>query len=216
VRILDAFCCAGGATKGYQLAGHHVTGVDIRVPTSYPGNYFVHGDAVEFIRDYGRTFDFIHASPPCQAYSGPSLGTNRDLGYEYADLVDATREVLDETGVPYVMENVPGSPVRKDLMLCGEMFGIPLIMHRNFEISGWSVEQPKHPKHRGRVRGYRHGIWYDGPYIAAYGKGGGKATVPEIQAAKGMSWTSNRFELTEALPVVYTQWIGQRIDLTDS
>lgn len=211
MKILDAFCCAGGATKGYQLAGHHVTGVDIRVPTSYPGDKFVHADAVEFIRDYGHTFDFIHTSPPCQKYSGPSLGTNKNLGKDYPDLVDVTREVLDGTGVPYVIENVPGSPVRKDLMLCGEMFSLPLIMHRNFETSGWWAPPVPHPQHRGRVRGYRHGVWYDGPYIAAYGKGGGKATVSEIQEAKSMPWTSNRFELTEALPVNYTQWIGHHI-----
>lgn len=211
VKVLDTFCCAGGATRGYQLAGHHVTGVDIRVPTCYPGDEFVQSDAVEFILKHGAEYDFIHASPPCQGYSGPSLGTNRARGYEYPDLVGVVRNVLESTGVPYVMENVPGSPVRKDLMLCGEMFDLPLIMHRNFEIGGWSVDQPPHPKHRGKVRGYRHGVWYDGPYIAAYGRGGGKATVPEIQAAKSMDWTRDRFELTEALPVDYTRWIGSRI-----
>jgi hypothetical protein len=211
MKILDAFCCAGGATRGYQLAGHWVAGVDIRTPTSYPGDAFTESDAVEFILDNGREFDFIHASPPCQAYSGPSQGTNRRFGFEYVDLVEATREALDSTGVPYVIENVPGSPVRKDFMLCGEMFGLPVILHRNFETKGWSVDQPLHPKHRGRVRGYRHGKWYDGPYLATYGKGGGKASDSEIQQAKKIFWTSNRFELTEALPVDYTYWIGGQI-----
>lgn len=211
MKVLDTFCCAGGATRGYQLAGHHVTGVDVRVPSSYPGDDFVQSDAVEFIRKYGKKFDFIHASPPCQAHSGPSQGTNQRFQYRYPDLIPAVRDALNEVGVPYVIENVSGSPLRRDLVLCGEMFGLPLIMHRVFETGGWSVEQPEHPKHRGRVRGYRHGVWYDGPYIAAYGRGGGKATVPEIQAAKKIDWTGNRFELTEALPVDYTLWIGSRI-----
>ncbi|MGW1554885.1 DNA methylase, partial [Streptomyces sp. NPDC002346] len=65
-----------------------------------------------------------------------------------------------------------------------------------------------HPRHRGYVRGYRHGIWRDGPYVAAYGKGGGKATAEEIRAAKEIDWSTDHFRLREALPPAYTEWIG--------
>ncbi|MGC5005114.1 hypothetical protein [Streptomyces sp. DT203] len=62
-----------------------------------------------------------------------------------------------------------GSDVRKDIRLCGEQFGLGVLMHRYFELGGWTFPQPVHPRHRGYVRGYRHGIWRDGPYVAAYG-----------------------------------------------
>lgn len=94
--------------------------------------------------------------------------------------------------------------------LCGEMFGLGVLRHRKFELGGWTTTQPAHVKHRGRVRGWRHGKYYDGPYVAAYGNGGGKATVPEMQAAMGIDWTDVRHELTEAIPPAYTQWIGEQ------
>lgn len=62
--------------------------------------------------------------------------------------------------------------------------------------------------HRGYVRGHRHGIYREGPYVAPYGSGGGKASVPEMQTAMGITWTDVREELTEAIPLAYTKWIG--------
>lgn len=103
------------------------------------------------------------------------------------------------------MENVPGSEVRKDIRLCGEQFGLGVLMHRYFELGGWSTTQPAHPRHRG----YRHGEYREGPYVAAYGKGGGKATVDEIRAAKGIDWSTHHLRLREALPPAYTAWIGR-------
>lgn len=101
------------------------------------------------------------------------------------------------------------APVRRDLSLCGEMFGLGVLRHRVFELGGdWTVPQLAHPKHRGYVRGYRHGVYRDGPYVAAYGSGGGKATVTEMQHGMGITWTSVREELTEAIPPAYTQFIG--------
>ena len=49
----------------------------------------------------------------------------------------------------FCIENVAGAPIRHDLMLCGEMFGLKVIRHRYFEIHGFSVAQPEHIKHRG-------------------------------------------------------------------
>lgn len=65
-RLLDLFSGAGGAARGYQLAGFHVTGVDTKSQPRYAGDVFIRADAMEFPLD---GFDAIHASPPCQAYS---------------------------------------------------------------------------------------------------------------------------------------------------
>ncbi|MGW4648085.1 DNA methylase [Kitasatospora sp. NPDC004289] len=210
-RLLDAFCCAGGAGHGYHLAGWDVTGIDIVDRPNYP-HRFVQADAVQFIAEHGHEYQLIHTSPPCQAKCALTVGTNasRGWGAEHEDLVAATRAALAVAGRPYVIEQPDGrAPIRKDLSLCGEMFGLGVIRHRNFELGGWSMPQPPHLKHRGRVRGYRHGEWFDGPYVAAYGNGGGKATVPEMQAAMGITWTDVREELTEAIPPAYTELIGR-------
>jgi hypothetical protein len=195
---------------GYHLAGFEVVGVDIEPQPNYPFE-FHQGDAIEFIREHGHEFDAIHASPPCQGEGAPAKGTNRARSNRHPRLITPTRQALDGVGRPYVIENVAGSTVRKDLMLCGEMFGLDLLMHRYFELSGFAVARQAHPRHRGRVRGWRHGVYYDGPYIAAYGKGGGKATVAEMQAAKGIDWTDDHEALREALPPAYTRFIGEAL-----
>ncbi|MGW5787060.1 DNA methylase [Streptomyces sp. NPDC003757] len=220
LRVLDAYSCIGGATKGIKQAipGVHVTGVDIEAQPDYCGDAFHQGDAVEFIRAHGHEFDFIHASPPCQGEGAPTKGTNRArneaIGRTYPRLIAPTRAALEATRRPYVMENVAGSEVRKDLRLCGEMFGLGVLMHRYFELGGWTTVQPPHPRHRGYVRGWRHGVYREGPYVAAYGAGGGKATVEEIRDAKGIDWSTDHLRLREALPPAYTAWIA-RAFLTD-
>jgi hypothetical protein len=188
-----------------------VTGIDIVDRPSYP-HRFVQADAVQFIREHGHEYDLIHASPPCQAKCALTVGTNasRGWGSEHTDLVAETRAALEAVGRPYVIEQPDGrAPIRRDLALCGEMFGLGVLRHRNFELGGWSMPQPAHLKHRGRVRGWRHGQYFDGPYVAAYGKGGGKATISEMQAAMGIDWTGAHEELTEAIPPAYTELIGR-------
>ncbi|GAA5046585.1 DNA (cytosine-5)-methyltransferase 1 [Thermocatellispora tengchongensis] len=209
-RVLDAFCGVGGATRGYQLAGFYVVGVDIRPQRRYCGDEFVRGDAVRFIRAHGHEFDFIHTSPPCQAHSTLTLGTNQ--GRTYQELIPVTRRELQRTGRPWVIENVPTAPIRRDLMLCGVMFPeLAVLRHRWFEFGGIRVEQPAHPQHRGRVAGYRHGEWFEGPYVGVYGKGGGKGPVSLWQQAMGIDWTSARREIRQAIPPAYTELIGRAV-----
>lgn len=205
-RLLDAYCGAGGATKGYQRAGFHVTGVDIADQPNYCGDVFVQGDAVEFILEHGHEFVAIHASPPCQASAMLTKGTNR--GRIYPQLIPDTRAALKAVGRRWVMENVQGSDLARYLTLCGEYFELAVIRHRYFELGGFLAFQPEHVPHRGRVAGWRHGEYFDGPYFAVYGNGGGKGTVAQWQAAMGIDWTDDRRELAEAIPPLFAEYIG--------
>ena len=212
-RLLDLFCCAGGAGMGYHRAGFEVVGVDIVERPNYPFE-FHRGDAIEFLLAHGDEFDAIHASPPCQAKCSLTIGTNeaRGWGGEHEDLVAPAREALLAIGRPYVIEQPNGrAGIRKDVRLNGELFGLGVWRPRNFELGGWWAMQHQLPSRRGYVRGYRHGVYRDGPYVAAYGDGGDKATVAEMQAAMGITWTDVREELTEAIPPAYTQWLGERL-----
>jgi hypothetical protein len=214
--LLDLFCCAGGAAMGYHRAGFDVHGVDIAPRPNYPFPRH-QGDALTYLAALIASGEIeqyaaVHASPPCQHGCALTVGTNASQGWggTHVDLVAPTRELLDASGLPYVIEQPNGrAQIRKDLSLCGEMFGLGVLRHRNFELGRWTVAGPAHPKHRGRVRGYRHGKFYDGPYVAPYGSGGGKATVPEMQTAMGITWTDVREELTEAIPPAYSEWIGR-------
>jgi DNA (cytosine-5)-methyltransferase 1 len=214
---------------GYHRAGFEVVGVDISPQPNYPFE-FIHADATALRQDrvYGcwhedsnltslpgrnprclGKFDAIHMSPPCQASCALTKGTNK--GREHPQLIPTMREWAASLGIPTVIENVQGSDLRRDLTLCGEMFGLGVIRHRYFEVSNFEVTQPAHIKHRGRVAGWRHGEYFDGPYVAVYGDGGGKGTVAQWQQAMGIDWTNDRKELAEAIPPRYAEFIGRQI-----
>ena len=222
--LLDLYCGAGGAAMGYWRAGFDVIGVDVAPQPDYPFPFYRH-DAIEFLKQVitpptepsalpwwqpWELISAIHASPPCQASCALIKGSQRATADNHVDLIPQTRGLLDAAGLPYVIENVQGAQVRRDLTLCGEMFGLGVIRHRYFECS-FPVEQPAHIKHRGRVRGWRHGQYYDGPYVAVYGKGGGKATLAEAQAAMGIDWTDNLDSINEAIPPAYSEFVGVQL-----
>lgn len=140
-RLLDLFCCAGGAGKGYADAGFEVVGVDIDPQPNYPYP-FHQGDALAVLdnltsgkgvlftdRDGGLLEVFEgqvvvrHASPPCQGYLN-LVAVNRKLGrdYDHPDLISATRELLAATDKPYVIENVQDArkELRDPVRICGE------------------------------------------------------------------------------------------------
>jgi len=225
-RLLDLFCGAGGASVGYYRAGFDVVGVDIAPQPNYPFEFY-QADALALEQDAIRgcwhegvrttltgrldtclgKFAVVHASPPCQGYTALAAVH----GNAWPKLVEPVRELLDATGLPYVIENVQGSPVRRDMTLCGEMFGLGVIRHRYFELGGWQGAAPAHKPHRGRVAGMRHGAWFPGPYFAVYGEGGGKGTVVQWQAAMDIAWTDVRHEIAEAVPPAYTEFIGRQL-----
>jgi hypothetical protein len=216
-RVLDGCCCIGGGSEGYRRAfgsDVHITGVDKEAQPDYCGDAFHQGDAIEFIRAHGHEFDFIHISPPCQGEGAPTKGTNKArnaaIGRTYPRLIGPARQALEATGWPYVIENVAGSEVRKDIRLCGEQFGLAVLMHRYFELGGWTTAQPAHPRHRGRVRGYRHGQYFDGPYVAARtARAAAKPPWTRSAPPKGINWSTDHLKLREALPPAYTEWIGR-------
>lgn len=209
-RALDLCCGVGGASQGLINAGFSVTGVDIAPQPDYPF-HFIQGDALEFCEKYGRDYDFIWAGFPCQAGNPLTTGTNAStrLG-SYPELIEPGREALLRTGRPFVMETTAGNRIRKDVKLVGDMFtGLQVWRPRYFEVHGFDVPQPPMPKKRGRTRGWRHGIYYDGPYLAVYGQGGGKATVPEAKLAMGIDWTDSLKSLAEAIPPAYSQYLAE-------
>lgn len=205
--VVDFYCCAGGMTRGLQDAGFYVIGVDNVPRPNYIGDEFVLGDALDVGPDLVRKVRpiLVTGSPPCQGYTALAAVHRR----EHPMLIPATRQMFEAGGVPYVIENVAGAPLRKDVRLCGEMFGLGVLQHRYFELGRWHARQPEHVPHRGRVRGWRHGRYFDGPYVAVYGAGGGKANVAEAQKAKGINWTDDPVELAEAIPPAYGAWLGR-------
>lgn len=216
-RLLDLYCCAGGAAVGYHRAGFDVTGVDQVWQRNYPFG-FVWAEALYYLRTYAdeirATYAAVHASPPCQDHSTLTAGNRSRIDWwdEHDDLIPATRAGLQELGLPWVLENVPASWIRPDIELCGEMFGLNVIRHRYFEIGNWKLGQTiEHQPHRGRVRGWRNGVWTEGPYFQVYGKGGGKGTVAQWKQAMGIDWKMTRAQVAEAVPPAYTEWIGGQL-----
>lgn len=231
--LLDLYCRKGGATVGYQRAGFYVIGVDIEPQPGYPGDEFWQMDVIELLKKMLATpfgmgwIRLVHGSPPCQE-GNTAVATNRTRGIvdTHVQLVPPTRDLLRKTGIPYVIEQPTSSRkglIRRDVTLCMDMFKGELPppwvqKHRSFELGGmysWDTARikaavPKHPKHQGRVRGWRHGACYDGPYVAGYGKGGGKATAEELRHAMGVDWMTDRFDLCEAIPPAYTEWLGRQ------
>lgn len=203
MRLLDAFCCQGGAGEGYRRAGFDVVGVDITPQPRNPGRVVV-ADAIDHIRKYGRLYHAIHASPPCQGYSD----TYRIMGGEWPRLIEATREACKEAGVPYVIENVPGAKdeLEDPVMLCGAMFPeLRVYRHRYFECS-FPVTVPLHPQHVAPQvkmgRSPKPGEWVQ-PV-------GNFAGVQEAREAMDIDWM-NRDGLRECIPPAYSYFIGRQL-----
>jgi DNA (cytosine-5)-methyltransferase 1 len=199
-RLLDLFCCQGGASAGYVAAGFDVVGVDIDPQPRYPFE-FVQADALAYLAEHGHEFDVIHASPPCQAFTN----AQRIRGNTHPDLIEPTRELLQWLGKPYVIENVEGAPLIDPVLFCGEAFGLETYRHRLFE-SNVELIPPWHPEHRvpttkmGRAP-------VAGEYMHVVGNFSG---VERARGIMDMPW-ANRDGLREAIPPVYTEFIGVQL-----
>ncbi|MDN3053245.1 SAM-dependent methyltransferase [Streptomyces sp. SRF1] len=200
-RLLDAFCCQGGAGMGYHLAGFDVTGVDIAPQPRYPFR-FIQADAIAFIREYGAEFDVIHASPPCQHDSE----CQRLRGNTHPDLIAPTRAALESTGRPWVIENVRGAvpKLRRPVMLCGPMFGLATYRHRYFEPGGGlTLTAPEHPAHTVPQAKMGRPVppgWY-GQYVGNF------SGVAQARRVMGVEWM-NRDGIRECIPPAYARHVG--------
>jgi DNA (cytosine-5)-methyltransferase 1 len=210
LKLLDLFCCAGGAGMGYHQAGFDVVGVDRVRRARYPFE-FIQADVLDLTPEFIARFDAIHASPPCQAHT--SMKTMPDAR-AHVDLIPATRGMLRASGKPYVIENVVGARrhLINPVMLCGSMFGLgangaQLQRHRLFE-SNLMLMTPGPCRHST-------------PTIGIYGEGCRDSrrkhdkTIPEFtvvhgREAMGMPWASIA-ELCEAIPPAYTGFIGEQL-----
>jgi len=208
MKLLDLYCCGGGASAGYVDAGFDVVGVDIRPQPKYPFS-FVQADVLALSPDFLATFDAIHASPPCQAHSS----ITRVSGKSHADLIPQTRALLRASGRPYTIENVVGAPLIDPFLLCGTMFGLgtscgaELRRHRLFE-ANWYVGLLPICQHSG------------GPTITITGNTPQSNVVrnkvrvtysaSEARRAMGIDWLAVA-ELREAIPPSYTRLIGHRL-----
>ncbi len=210
-RLLDLFCGAGGAGMGYHRSGFDVVGVDINPQPHYPFE-FHQADALTFPLD---GFDAIHASPPCQAWSTAS-GRGRKVDPDrYPRLIEPTRDRLARAGVPYVIENVAGTPLRNPIRLCGSSFGLDLQRHRLFELGGFYplfVPQCAHHWQTRRFRsldGKRKG-GYLARVVGVHGHVNYAGEAELRNRAMGIDWMAQD-ELTQAIPPAYTQWIGTQL-----
>jgi DNA (cytosine-5)-methyltransferase 1 len=209
-RLLDIFCCAGGASSGYSSAGFDVTGVDIQEQPNYPFP-FIRADALDLDPGFIASFDAVHASPPCQAYS--DLARRNNNGDKWPRLIEPIRKLLIRARVPYVIENVDGAPLINAVVLCGTMFPqLRVLRHRLFEANVLILTPPhrKHPKVHTFDRRKSHfgktDEWKDFVQVT----GGGNCTLAAARDAMGIEWMTKR-EINESIPPAYTRFIGRQL-----
>lgn len=207
---------------GYVRAGFEVVGMDINPQSSYPFT-FVQMDVMTLSPEFiAMEFDAVAASPPCQEYSvTKSLHTN-----EHPDLVEPVREMLRATGLPYVIENVPGAPLLDPVVLCGSSFALPVRRHRLFEsnlpLSGPACDHGWQNRHK--------------PYVVHNSKSGGGPSVTGVvsvhgahqmsedgfswrkdynvyqaSVALGIDWMKTKYELNQSIPPAYTYHLGKQL-----
>jgi DNA (cytosine-5)-methyltransferase 1 len=193
---------------GYSRAGFEVVGVDINPQPRYPFE-FIQVDALVVLERWLENdgleddIDAIHASPPCQAYMRSGV-VSKDG--RHPDFLGPTRELLEQTGLPWVVENVPGAPMRPDAVLCGSHFGLEVRRHRWFEFS-WA--EPV------MTLSCDHSLPITGVYGNPHGANGAAPGMlpsdhPTWSRALGIDWMTSA-ELADAIPPAYTELIGTQL-----
>ena len=207
MKVLDLFCGVGGASVGYAQAGFEVHGVDLKHGKRYPFTY-LRADVLDILKDkeFINQFDVIHASPPCQTHSiTQHLRKAQGKSTKKIDLIPETRAALIASGKPYIIENVPGSPLINPIQLCGSSFGLKVRRHRLFESNLSLIGSECLHKEQGRPVGVYGSLRDDIPH-------GGKTadSIDQAREAMGISWAIWS-ELVEAIPPLYTSYLGNQI-----
>lgn len=192
LKLLDLFCGAGGASMGYHRAGFDVVSVDIAPQPRYPFR-FIQEDAIQYLAKHWQEYDVIHASPPCQRYSSITPDKSK-----HPNLIPLVREMLVETGKPYIIENVPGAKdfLKNPIMLCGTMFGLDVIRHRLFECNPVVWFAPRSCSHQKKAVNCGRN---PNPETEYHSIAGHFPNMAYAKKAMGIDWM-NRGELAESIP----------------
>lgn len=207
MRILDLFCGAGGAAMGYYRGFPRedtveIVGIDIEPQPNYPFEFILADLRTDDPVDI-HTFDLIHASPPCQAFSTLRASNGFPV---YENLIPMTYAFLEGYQGRWVIENVPGADFEPTLLLCGSMFGLEhdgkqLRRHRYFETS--FLVMGNACRHNKPVRG----VYGDLSKNERPSNRGVKAGIKQAEALMGIDWMSPQ-ELVQAIPPAYTEHIS--------
>ena len=184
---------------GLHRAGFEMVGVDLAPQPHYPFE-FHQADALSF--DVAG-FDFIWASPPCQAFTAYRRRPHHVKPCR--DLIAETRARLVSSGTPHAIENVPRAPLRNPVTLCGSMFGLDVRRHRlietSFPLLGLTcqhhTQEPRFPQATNRSnlrRTVEVGVW--------------RIPLTTQQRAMGIDWMT-RAELSQAVPPAYSEFIAR-------
>lgn len=203
---VDLYCCQGGMRKGLQDAGFYVIGVDIQDQPRYGGDEFWQADAIAWLHVHTewirKNVALVHGSPPCQRYSACQRIQDR----EHPDLIAPTRHAMQQTGVPYLIENVEDArgELRDPVLLCGSMFGLNTDRHRLFETGGWTFAAPEHPDCRAVPTVKMGRPLKPGDKYHAVGN---FSNVSYVRSDMGVDWM-NRDGIRESVPPAYAAYIG--------
>ncbi|MFC8529163.1 DNA methylase, partial [Nocardia sp. NPDC057227] len=119
----------------------------------------------------------------------------------------ATLTALAAQPRPWIVENVMGARMRRDVVLCGSMFGLRTYRHRQFAIDSripLLPPVPWHPPHRVRTSTRaRREAFAAGMNISVTGDVGTWVGP----ACMGIDWMTGN-ELSQAIPPAYTHHLG--------
>jgi DNA (cytosine-5)-methyltransferase 1 len=148
-RLLVLGSCAGVGSDGFAFAGWTPYGIDLdHRPQKHDPHPHAQADMLQVLRDgfvrfsngdalWLDEFDAISAHPPCQGESALRClrdAQGKSAGRPLVDF-DELRTLLNASGLPWVMENVPRSPLRNPAVTCGSAFDLGVRRHRLWESS---------------------------------------------------------------------------------